>query len=123
MNVTDLRIYNISLKLSKEVLDLVNRIPDNWRIKDVNDIKRSCTSVPSNITEGFARRFYPKDFIRFLNVALGSSDETQTHLKSLFNQKFINETDFKYYFTAYKDLSIRILNYINYQKKKHNIRI
>ena len=122
MLVTDLRIYIISLKLSKEILALVNKIPDNWKIKEVDQIKRSCTSVPANISEGFARRFYPKDFIRFLSISLGSSDETQTHLKSLYYQGILSESDSNFFLKSYKDSSIKILKYIIYKKKKYNIK-
>ena len=123
MHYTDLRIYDISLKLVGEVYQLVEKIPFNWKIDEVDDIKRSSSSVPSNIVEGFGRRFYPRDFIRFLNLSLASSDETQTHLNKLFIKKLIKQSEFEYYFRVYKDLSIRILNYINYKKKKHNISI
>ena len=121
MHYTDLRIYNISLQLAKEMYQLANKIPFNWKIEEVSQIKRSSSSVPSNIAEGFGRRFYPRDYLRFLNYALASSDETQTHLIKLHNNKHIADADFTHYFRAYKDLSIRILNYINYKKQKHNI--
>lgn len=86
----DLLIHQIALQLAKEVHELVGAIPFNWKIKEVDDIKRSSSSVPSNISEGFSQRFYTKKFLLYLYIALGSSDETQDHLKKLYNNGHIN---------------------------------
>jgi four helix bundle protein len=40
-------------------------------------MQKSAVSIPSNIAEGFGRN-HTKDFIRFLNIALGSVFELQT---------------------------------------------
>ena len=123
MLYTELRIFNISQKLSKRILDLIIKIPNNWTIKDVDQIKRSSSSIPANIAEGHARRFYPRDFIRYLSISLGSSDETQVHLNSLYNQSLISKSEYENLFKEYKNLSIKILNYINFLKEKHNITV
>jgi len=44
----------------------------------VYQIRKSARSAPSNIAEGFAR-FRPKDFARFLEIAIGSLEETKNH--------------------------------------------
>jgi len=41
-------------------------------------------SVRSNIVEGYGRRRYKQDFIRFLTYAHASCDETIDHLETLF---------------------------------------
>ncbi len=38
----------------------------------------------STIVEGYGRRRYKQDFIRFLSYALASNDETNDHLETLF---------------------------------------
>lgn len=121
MHFTDLRIYQLASKLTVEIEEFVHQIPFYWRIKEVNQIKGSSSSSPSNIAEGNAKRIYPKEFIRFLNIALGSSDETQNHLILLHNKKHIDKEKFDYYFNQYKNLSIKILNTINSVAKNHNI--
>lgn len=42
-------------------------------------MERAAVSVPSNVAEG-AERKSPKEFIRFLNIALGSNAELRTQL-------------------------------------------
>jgi len=48
-----------------------------------SQIRRSIKSVRSNIVEGYGRRRYKKDFIRFLTYAISSCDETRDHLEVL----------------------------------------
>lgn len=121
MHFTDLRIYKIAIKLSIEIEELIKEIPYYWTIEESDQIKRSSSSSPSNIAEGFAKRIYPKEFIRYLNIALGSSDETQNHLISLFNKKYINEKIYNYYLNQYKNFSIKTLNFIKTIAKNNNI--
>ena len=121
--VEDLIIYQISLKLTKEIYELTDKIPHYWQHKDVDQVRRSSSSVPSNISEGFGQRFYEKKYLHYLNIAIGSSDETQNHLQLLFIKNLITEQQKNDYLRRYKNLSVRILNLINYQKKKHDILI
>jgi len=117
----DLNIYTKALKLSKEIGELIKKIPFYWKLKEVDQIKRSSSSVSANIAEGFGQRFYPKKFVYYLNIALGSSDETQNHLKELINKNHIRQSVFDHYSFHCKKLSVQILNLINYQREKHNI--
>ena len=79
--VTDLEIYNLSLDLLKEIYSLCQKFPSSERSLD-DQIKRAAKSIPANIAEGFAKRISPKEFKRFLTIALGSSDEVVTHLRT-----------------------------------------
>ena len=117
----ELVIYQIALQLAKEIDELIKQIPHYWDIKESDQILRSSSSAPSNIAEGFAQRFYPKKFIYFLNIVIGSSDESQTHMEKLRNNGHVKIEIANSYIKRYKNLSVRILNFINYLKKKHNI--
>ncbi|MBU1018095.1 four helix bundle protein [Patescibacteria group bacterium] len=116
--IEDLVIYKIALDLAIEIADLVKRIPYNWSIVEAGQILRCSSSVHSNIAEGFSHRFYLKQFIRYLNIALGSSDEAQNHLQKLRNSNHLNIEVTDNYIKRYKNLSVRILNLINYLRKK-----
>jgi four helix bundle protein len=113
----DLKIYQVALQLAKEIHELVSKIPHNWQVEEVDDILRSSSSVPSNIEEGFSHRFYPKQFLRYLYIAMGSSDETKGHLRKLFMKNHINKNNSDFYINQYKNLSIKIVNFINYLRK------
>jgi len=56
-----------------------------------DQMRRSSRSVSINIREGFAKRRYKNVFIRHLNDALGSSEETRGWLDFSKSCKYINE--------------------------------
>ena len=58
-----------------------------------SQIKRSATSIPSNIAEGYGRDG-KKDYLRFLNIALSSLFELQTQIEIAYNLGFLNENSF-----------------------------
>ena len=116
-----LMIHQIALQLAKEVNELIKQIPHYWNIEESDQILRSSSSVVSNIAEGFAQRFYPKKFIYFLNIALGSSDESKNHINKFRNNSHVKSEIAENYIKRYKSLSIKILKFINYLRKKHKI--
>jgi len=65
-------------------------------------IRRSIKSVKTNIVEGYGRRRYRQDYIRFLVIAHASCDETKDHLETL------RETDSLSNDGMYKDLHARV---------------
>lgn len=117
-NVEDLVIYQIALQLASEVAELVKQIPYYWNIGESNQILRSSGSVHSNIAEGFAQRFYPKQFIKYLYIAMGSNDETKNHMEKLRNDNYIKSEIANDYIKKYKNLSVRIVNFVNYLRKR-----
>ena len=121
MLFTDLRIYQIASDLSRDIERLIKQIPLYWKINEGNQVIRSASSVPPNIAEGFAKQVYPKEYIRFLNIALGSSDESQSHIILLYKKNYISRERYDYFLNQYKNLSIKILNLIKSIRKYHNI--
>lgn len=83
VDVTDLRIYQESLLLVRQLYLLTHKISKS-EYDTINQIKRSAKSIPANIAEGLGKRRSGKEFKRFLQIALGSSDETVTHLRMLY---------------------------------------
>lgn len=121
MHFSELRIYKLAIKLSIEIDKNIKLIPLHWKLNDCNQIIRSSSSVPSNIVEGYAKKIYPKDFIKFLNIALGSSDETQSHIFLLNKKGYIDSRKSYYFQNQYKNLSIKILNLIKVIRKENNL--
>ena len=54
----------------------------------VSQLRRSAISIPSNIAEGFGRRSRA-DYVRFLQIALGSLYETQTQMEIASNLSYL----------------------------------
>lgn len=71
-----LEIYQRSLRLASEII----KVSDGIRPMRLGDqIAGSCVSIPSNIAEG-SERSSQKDFLRFLEYAIGSTAELITQL-------------------------------------------
>ena len=58
-----------------------------------SQIRRSSKSVRSNIVEGYGRRHYTREYIRFLIFSLASNDETRDHLDSLFETQSLKNKE------------------------------
>ena len=60
------------------------QLPKFEMYEEGSQIRRSGKSVKSNIVEGYGRRNYKNDYLRFITFALASNDETIAHLETLF---------------------------------------
>lgn len=106
-DVTDLAVYQESMKLIPELYKLTNKLTRSENSLE-SQIKRAAQSIPANIAEGFAKKSSSKEFKRYLMIALGSSDEIITHLRtlSIINPKLIDDSNIL--LGKYKILSKRL---------------
>jgi four helix bundle protein len=61
----------------------LTKLPKFEMLEEGSQIRRSIKSVKSNIVEGYGRRRYKQEFVRFVDYALASCDETADHLDTL----------------------------------------
>jgi len=59
-----------------------------------SQIRRSMKSVKSNIVEGYDRRKYVGDYLRFLTYSIASNDETIDHLETLFETDSLQNIEY-----------------------------
>ncbi len=81
-DVTELRVYQRALHALDLVYALAKKIPRSHD-RLYKQITSAAESVPAQIAEGFGKRRSPKEFLRFLEMALGSSDEVISHCRSI----------------------------------------
>lgn len=81
-DVTDLEVYTESLGLLKKLYAFLKKLPRS-EYDTVLQCKKCGKSIPANIAEGFAKRSSELEFKRFLKIAIGSSDELISHLRTL----------------------------------------
>lgn len=77
--VEDLKIWQKSIELAKQVYNVVADLPADEKYGLTSQIKRCSVSIASNIAEG-AGRNSNKEFKHFLSMANGSSYELHTQL-------------------------------------------
>jgi len=84
MSYKKLKIWQSAKELSFEVHKMTMKLPKFEFYEVGSQIRRSSKSIRSNIVEGYGRKRYKADFIRFLVYAHSSVDETRDHLDTLF---------------------------------------
>ena len=79
----DLDVYNISFDLFIRTHRFTFRLPKHETYELGSQLRRSADSINSNIVEGYGRKRYKKDFVKFLIYSHSSNDETINHLKKI----------------------------------------
>jgi four helix bundle protein len=75
--------------------------------------------VKDNISEGYGRRRYKPEYIKFLVYSQASCDETLNHLDTL-NVLYPDILDFHDYIDEYNILGKKINNYITWVENNWN---
>lgn len=78
-NFRDLQIWNRSHGLTLEIYRLTQEFPKAETYGLVSQMRRSVSSIPTNIAEGCGRNT-ERDFARFLDNAMGSASELEYQL-------------------------------------------
>ena len=81
-DVTELEVYQISLENLEPLYNTANLLPQQHRRLKYQVIEAAEKLAPQ-IAEGFGKKKSPREFCRFLSMALGSSDEVITHLREI----------------------------------------
>lgn len=75
----NLVVWQKGYKLVLEIYQLTINFPKEEIFGITNQLRRSASSICANIVEGYKRG--DKEFIRYLNIARGSLEETHHHLR------------------------------------------
>ncbi len=102
----DLIVWQKAMELTKKVYQITKTFPKDEIYGLTSQIRRCSVSVPSNIAEGRGRNSN-KEFIRFLNIALGSIYELQTQLELALSFNYIST------FNDINKLSIEVEKMLN----------
>jgi len=120
----DLEIYKKAHKLAIEVHQMSLTLPKFELYEEGSQIRKSSKSVENNIAEGFGRRRYKQEFIKYLTYSLASCDETRNHLDTLYESKSLKDTNnYEYFCEEYDHLGKMITNFIKSVKSSHKTRI
>jgi four helix bundle protein len=109
----DLEIYAISFKLAIEIHHMTLKLPKYELYELGNQIRRSSKSIVANIVEGYGRKRYKSEFIRFLIFAHSSCDETISHL-TMIHEIHFKDDDIIELINQYDQLGKKIHSFISY---------
>ena len=106
----DLDIYKNSYDLAMKVHNLTLSLPQFELYEEGSQLRRSSKSIVSNIVEGFGRKRYKRELLKFLTYALASNDETKLHLSFISDCGYIEKNEYKKYDNKYEQLGRQIYN-------------
>ncbi|MBT8351026.1 MAG: four helix bundle protein [Deltaproteobacteria bacterium] len=103
MSYKKLEIWQIARELVVDIHKMtLHNLPKFEMFEEGGQIRRSIKSVKSTIVEGYGRRRYKQEFIKFLVYAIASNDETTDHLETLFETESLKDQK------LYQDLTERL---------------
>jgi four helix bundle protein len=78
-NYKDLKVWAKAHQFTLQVYKATENFPKTETYGITNQLRRGAASVPANLAEGCGKNTKP-DFANFLNIALGSSNESEYFL-------------------------------------------
>jgi four helix bundle protein len=83
-------------QLADEIVIIINEMTLTKLLKfemfeEGSQIRKSSKSVKATMVEGYGRKQYKAEFIKFLVYSLGSNDEAIDHLENLYKTKSLQD--------------------------------
>jgi len=113
----DLEVYNLGLELFYKCHCYSLKLPKYELYELGSKLRRSADSVATDIVEGYGRKKYKPDFVRFLTYSYASCLETVFHIEKisiLYPEIIENKTEF---ISKYNELSSKIYNFTLFFKE------
>ena len=108
----ELRVYQLSYKLSLHIHRLTSTFPDFEKYELGSQLRRAALSIPVNIAEGYGKKSSLADFKRYLHMAQGSKDEVKVLLEMSKDLGYIEKKTFEELDTQYDDLGKQLYTMI-----------
>ncbi len=117
----DLDIYKESKELAIQVHKMTLLLPKFEMFEEAGQIRRSSKSITSMIVEGYGRRRYKADFIKYLVFAQAECDETIVHLGFLKETGSLDKEEvYQSLYSGYEVLSKKINKFIQWVETNWN---
>lgn len=121
MSYKKLEIWQLAREITIDIHNMTFLLPKFEQFEEAQQIRRSSKTVRSCIVEGYGRRMYKADFIKFLIYSLSSNDETIDHLETLFETgSLTDEILFNLLHLKLERLGKKINNFLQTVQQSHN---
>jgi four helix bundle protein len=116
----DLEIYKISYDLAVKIHDASLKLPQYELYEEGGQLRRSSKGISGCIVEGYGRRKYRQEFIKFLTYAHASCDETIFHLNMVKDTHQDMASLFEPFIKPYEELGTKIYKFTEYVEENWN---
>jgi len=93
MSYKKLEIWVLANELVLEIHAMTLTLPKFEMYEEGAQIRKSSKNVKATIVQGYGRKVYKAEYLKFLVYALASTDETKDHLENLYNTKSLQDHD------------------------------
>ena len=97
-------VYQKAYALALEVHRVSLNFPKIEQYELANQLRRCTKSLPVNIAEGMGKQESKADVRKFIRIAMGSCDESRVWLEFAKDLGYIDETKYKHYEEAYREV-------------------
>ena len=121
MSYRNLEIWKKARELVIDIHKMtLSELPQFELYEEGSQIRRSIKSTKSTLVEGYGRRRYKLDYLRFLTYSLASCDETTDHLETLYEtESLTNEILYKDLHKRLQVLGKKINRFVQSVEKEH----
>ena len=118
----DLEIYKLSYDLAIKVHKISLRLPRYEMYEEGSQVRKSSKGVTSCIAEGYGRKKYKAEFIKFLVYAHASCDERIVYLNFIEDIHSSIEKEVDAFIKSYEELNRKMSRFIDFVEKEWNVR-
>ncbi|HSE40012.1 MAG TPA: four helix bundle protein [Acidobacteriota bacterium] len=113
INYKDLEIYQLAHSLAVEVHKMtLTELPKFEQYEEASQLRRSTKSIPCNIVEGFGRRRYKAEYLKFLVYSHASCDEAIEHFALLRDTLSLSANRANFFLQQYDVLGRKLSRFI-----------
>ncbi|MFV5697557.1 four helix bundle protein [Flavobacterium sp. ZT3R17] len=117
-NFRNLLVWQKSMSLTTKIYNSTKKFPKEEIFGLTSQIRRCSISIPSNIAEGFGRDSN-KEYLRFLNISIGSLFEMQTQLEIAKNIQYLDEEEFNNLYENSREIERMLVSFISKIKDRN----
>jgi four helix bundle protein len=122
MSYKNLQIWQLARELVIDIHKMSLELPKFEQFEEAQQIRRSIKTTKACIVEGYGRRRYKADFIKFIIYALSSNDETIDHLETLYETGSLNNKElFESLHLRLEILGKKLNNFLQAIDSGHNL--
>jgi len=111
-NYKDLKVWVKAHLFTLAVYEASRLFPKEEIYSLTNQLRRAASSIPANIAEGCGKNTQA-EFAHFLNIALGSANESEYFLILSKDLKYLNQVDFDDLSSMINEIKAMLISLIN----------
>ena len=119
-NYKKLKVWEDAHKFTIDIYNITRKFPNNEQYGLTSQIRRSSSSIPTNIVEG-SGQLDNGNLIRFLGIAKGSAFETEYQILLAKDLNYITNEEYKFLIAKIQSIIRRLTNLIK-SLKNHKLK-